>query len=166
MKHYHITLIASSATLALGLYLGNGHQDILKTIGYVSGGLIAGVSANSLVANGKIKNLRDEFSKLQTKCAKQNHELQDNRVNLANKCGDLKLSRDTIKRLQETNQQISVQLKDLQIKTQNDERIIKELTVKVERLGQQCIDQEEELTHILHQEKFMLLNYSILIVKA
>ncbi len=145
MKHYHVTLIASSVALALGIYIASGRNNIVKTLGIISGGLSLAGTTSSLISNRKLQELNQDRDKYQTLYQTRKQELDEATSKLSNFSGDLKLSRDTIKGLQETKKQISSQLNNLQIKTQNDERIIKELTAKIERLGQQCIDQEEEL---------------------
>lgn len=151
MKPYHITLLASSVSLSLGLYLGNFHKN-LANLGFAASGVFAGGAVVTSIANSKIEKLKTDLERLQNSIKELEEGKNNLKLKLATSSGDFKSASTTVQNLKTTNTQLSVEVNNL--KTINNkltadnsqlDNQVRELISKVEKLGQQCIEQEEEL---------------------
>jgi len=145
MKNYHLALIGLSLTSTSTIFILSGQNNLFKFLSVVSGGLSLTASVSTVISDRKLQELKQDSNKFKSLHQSKKQELDKVTSKLSNFSGELKLSKDTIKQLQETNEQISSQLNKLQNVTKDDKQVIKKLVAKVEQLGQQCIDQEEEL---------------------
>lgn len=151
MKPYHITLLASSISLGLGLYLGNFQKD-LANLGFAASGVFAGGAVVTSVANSKIDKLKTSLERLQNSVKELEESKNNLKLKLATSIGDFKSASNTVQNLKTTNTQLSVEVNNLRnsnnkLTANNSEldKRVRELISRVEKLGQQCIDQEEEL---------------------
>ncbi len=151
MKPYHITLLASSVSLSLGLYLGNFHKN-LANLGFAASGVFAGGAVVTSIANSKIEKLKTDLERLQNSIKELEEGRNNLKLKLATSNGDFKSASNTVQNLKTTNTQLSVEVNNLKcinnkLTADNSQldRQIRELISKVEKLGQQCIEQEEEL---------------------
>ena len=151
MKPYHITLLASSVSLGLGLYLGNFHKN-LANLGFAASGVFAGGAVVTSIANSKIEKLKTDLERLQNSIKGLEQGKNNLKLKLATSNDDFKSATTTLQNLKTTNTQLSVEVNNL--KTINNKLTadnsqldsqVRELISKVEKLGQQCIEQEEEL---------------------
>lgn len=158
MKPYHITLLASSISLGLGLYLGNFQKD-LANFGFAASGLLAGGTVVASVANSKIEKLKTDLERLQNSIKELEEGRNNLKLKLATSSGDFKSASNTVQNLKTTNAQLSLEVDNLRnsnskLTANNNEldKRARELINKVEKLGEQCIEQEEELNQ--HVEDF------------
>ena len=150
MKLYH-TLLASSISLGLGLYLGN-FQKNYTNLGFAVSGIFAGSAAVTSIANSKIDRLKTDLERLQNSIKDLEVNNSNLKLKLSTSNGDLKSVTATVQNLKQTNAQLSLEVNNLKgdkntlTTTNNDlNQRVKELTVKVEKLSLQCLEQEEEL---------------------
>lgn len=151
MKPYHITLLASSVSLGLGLYLGNFHKN-LANLGFATSGVFAGGAVVTSIANSKIEKLKTDLERLQSSVKELEQSKNNLKLKLATSSGEYKSASNTIQNLKTTNAQLSVEVNNLRnsnnkLTVDNSEldKRVRELISKVEKLGQQCIEHEEEL---------------------
>lgn len=151
MKSYYITLLASGVSLGLGLYLSNHHKDYTH-LGFGVGGALIGGAITASISNGRVERLNTDIERLQRTIKELEDSKNELKFKLANSNGDFKSVTNTVQNLKTTNTQLSVELNNL--KTNNTrlesdkaglENQIIDLISKVEKLEQQCIEQEEEL---------------------
>lgn len=151
MKPYYITLLASSISLGLGIYLGNFQKD-LANLGFAASGVFAGGAVVTSIANGKIDKLKTDLERLQSSIKELEEGRNNLKLKLATSSGDFKSASSTVQNLKTTNAQLCVEVNNLRnsnnkLTADNGEldKRVRELISKVEKIGQQCIEQEEEL---------------------
>ena len=149
MKSYHLTLLASSISLGLGLYFGNFN---LTNFGFAASGALTGGAVVTGISNGKIDKLKTDLERLQNSVKDLEESKNNLKLKLATSSGDFKSVSNTVQNLKTTNTQLSVEVSNL--KSTNGKltadnidlnQRAKDLISKVEKLGQQCLEQEEEL---------------------
>ncbi|MEO0933842.1 MAG: hypothetical protein AAFY21_08810, partial [Cyanobacteria bacterium J06641_2] len=151
MKPYHITLLASSVSLGLGLYLGNFHKN-LANLGFATSGVFAGGAVVTSIANSKIEKLKTDLERLQNSIKELEESRNNLKLKLATSNGDFKSASNTLQNLKTTNTQLSVEVNNLRnfnnkltVDNSDLDSQVRQLISKVEKLSQQCIEQEEEL---------------------